>query len=403
MVFSRLTALQTRLLLAIIAGVVLTTNIVAYGGFLLKQETPTGTTASMLGGDYVVFYLAGAADVRADPASVYDPDRFLKTLQDTVQSKEPVVLPWLYPPTMLFITEAPAQLDFAAAFFLWEGAFLCLFLLVLWRIWPNPWALFIVAASPAVFRAIITGQNGLLTGALFAAAIYWSATRPRAAGAAAALLTVKPQFGVLIPIAYAAGRHWRAFLFATLLTLAFLAASLVVYGADSWSAMLAGHMKNPANFGVEGSPLPLMMSIFNAARLIGAPFPVAIALQTAMTIGIAFCVVRVMRRTDDRDLRLALLATAAPLATPYALHYDSAVLLPGLYVLAKIGVTRGFLRYEAIALGVMFFAPEISPMPAETKIPMPFLIALVALLLAMRRVVTEITSASAGSTARPDS
>jgi hypothetical protein len=375
--------------LACVSGAMLLVlvNIVWFGAYL---KDAAGHTDAIFGGDYVVFHEAGRADVAADPDAVYDARRFAARQQEALGLSAPIVLPWIYPPSMLFFTELPARFSLEAGYFIWEAQFLALFLLALWRIWPNPVAILIVAASPAVFRAVITGQNGLLTSALLAFAVMLAARKPVGAGAAAALLTVKPQFGLLLPVAYAAGKHWRAFVFAAFFSAAFFLASVIVYGPGSWSAFLDALSANPARFGEEGSPLDRMMAPFGAAMHLGAPRPAAIAVQICATLLIVAYTGFVFSKTREVNVRLVAIATAAPLATPYALHYDTAILAPGLFALARLASEKGWLPSEKIGLLILFLAPEFSPLPPETKIPFPFVIAAVAALLGARRTMHEI-------------
>ncbi|MEL7239255.1 MAG: hypothetical protein AAGK78_10360, partial [Planctomycetota bacterium] len=57
-------------------------------------------------------------------------------------------------------------------------------------------------------------------------------------GLAAALLTIKPQLGVLLPIAYLAGGYWRAFFYAAFGSIAFAgAATAAGLAAGFWKGL----------------------------------------------------------------------------------------------------------------------------------------------------------------------
>ncbi len=60
----------------------------------------------------------------------------------------------------------------------------------------------IASAFPAVFINIGHGQNGFLTAALLGGALHWLDRKPWLAGILIGMLAYKPQFGVLIPIAF---------------------------------------------------------------------------------------------------------------------------------------------------------------------------------------------------------
>ncbi len=67
-------------------------------------------------------------------------------------------------------------------------------------------------AFPAVFINIGHGHNGFLTAALFGGGLLLLDRRPMVSGILLGLLCYKPQFGILIPLALAAGGYWRAFI-----------------------------------------------------------------------------------------------------------------------------------------------------------------------------------------------
>src|SRR3569833_1232408 len=96
------------------------------------------------------------------------------------------------------------------------------------------------AGFTAVFVNVTHGQNGFLTAALFAAAIASLGVRPWLAGLCFGLAAYKPQLGLLVPFALAAGGHWRSFAAAarTLVVLAIVCTLL--FGAQIWPEFLAG-------------------------------------------------------------------------------------------------------------------------------------------------------------------
>ena len=94
-------------------------------------------------------------------------------------------------------------LPYTAAFAVWVLTTLALLGAVLWRIGGHT-ALLLGFALPPILANAMVGQNGFLTAALFAAALL---ALPRKAWLAALLITLityKPQFGILIPVALVA-------------------------------------------------------------------------------------------------------------------------------------------------------------------------------------------------------
>ena len=73
----------------------------------------------------------------------------------------------------------------------------------------DPLWLLLALSFPAVFVNLGHGHNGLLTAALFGAALVVLDRRPLLAGLLFGLLAYKPQFGVLIPLVLIATWRWR--------------------------------------------------------------------------------------------------------------------------------------------------------------------------------------------------
>src|ERR1019366_7073866 len=113
-----------------------------------------------------------------------------------------------YPPVFLLICAPLAWLPYLPAFILFQaaGAAACFFAL---RMIRRDLPLVVFLAFPGLWWAIGTGQNALLTAALFAAGTVLLERRPWLAGLCLGALCYKPHFGLLIPVALIAGGHWR--------------------------------------------------------------------------------------------------------------------------------------------------------------------------------------------------
>ena len=207
------------------------------------------------------------------------------------------------------------------------------------------------------------------------------------AGIAAGLLTVKPQLGLLIPIAFAAAGCWRAFGAAAATSIALAVFSFFVFGAESWAAFFDAMTAQGARMGESIFPYHKLISPFGFAMTLGAPAIVATAMQGLATIALAAFVFFVWRRTTSRELRLIALIAAAPLATPYAFYYEAPIFIPALMILAKRAIESGWLRFEKQALIALWALPLLAPGPVW--LPIPALLAFAAFALCARRVLSE--------------
>src|SRR5437588_388813 len=159
--------------------------------------------------DFTTIWVAGIEAVRGEAARLYDSAQFLK-IQAQLLGTRPFFYPnWPYPPIMLLIAAPFGALPYLYAFISWDILTLAALLIVVYRIVPRPSAIPLVLASPFTAWNFLAGQNGFLTGSLLGAALLCLQRRPVLAGIFIGCLSYKPQFGILLPVALIAARHWR--------------------------------------------------------------------------------------------------------------------------------------------------------------------------------------------------
>jgi alpha-1,2-mannosyltransferase len=319
---------------------------------------PVGPTTT----DFVSFYAAGALADAGSPALAYDHAAHHAAEE---RATEPGIQYqyFNYPPVFLLLCATLAPFPYLVAFVLFEGATLALFLFVGLRILGerSGTAMVGLLALPVVFWNLGLGQNAFLTAGLFGAATLLIDRRPVVAGLLFGALCYKPQLGILIPLALAAAGQWRAFAAAAVVAVALVAASVALFGIETWQAFL--HTVGAAPIMYESGRIRFggMANLFGGARLVGVDAPLAYALQAIMTLLAAGSVVAVWRARLSLPTRAAMLAAAAVVAAPLALLYDlmlsavaaawlvrdrhsaaawkgEATLLAGLYLLLLLGI-----------------------------------------------------------------
>ncbi len=253
--------------------------------------------------------------------------------------------------------------------------------------------------SPAVLQTVITGQTGMLTASLLALSAYFAQSRPLIAGLAAGALTIKPQLGLLIPVAFIAGRCWKAFVYATATAVLLAALALVVYGGDSWSAFFAALTSHGDRMQTTGFPLSKLVTPYGAVRLVGGSATSAAVLQLAASVSLALYVGLAWWRRLSVELRVAALLSATPLATPYAFYYELAICVVPCLMIAREAQRSGWLRWERASLVALWVAAFLPP-GAETipAVPVSFLVALAAWLVCARRVLPALRDTRAVTT-----
>lgn len=370
------------------AALFMTIAAVLYAQLIIESEDLFTKAGPIIGGDFIVFRHAASVAGTPDMLAIYEMETLNAQLEAAYPGKGAFGFGWMYPPTMSLVIAPFAGPPYLASFALWVALFGGVFLVTASRLWTDKWALFFLASSPCAFIALITGQNGFLTATLIALAGAFADRRPIIAGIAAGLLTIKPQLGLLIPIAFIAAGCWRAF-FAAALTAALLAAaSLIAFGAAPWIDFVSSVAAHGGRMALDIFPFSKLVTPFGLATMLGLPAPAAGAAQVAATLALAAYVFTVWRRVKDQDLRLAALATSAVLATPYAFYYELVIMAPAMLLIAKRAVETGWLRYERVTLIAVWIAPLMMPgEPGAPGLPLCSAGALLAFFIAARRIL----------------
>ncbi len=186
-----------------------------YAAFLVSVYR-AGTWIVTSGGlpIYTDFACAWAATVQAmhgDAALLYDSTEFVKVQAALVGPRDYYYPNWPYPPTFPLILAPFTVLPYFWGFVIWDIITLLGLIVVVYLIVRRLPAVALVLASPFTAWNFLAAQNGFLTGSLLGAALLLLERRPVLAGVFIGSLTYKPQFGILLPIALAASRQWRAF------------------------------------------------------------------------------------------------------------------------------------------------------------------------------------------------
>ncbi|HLI20052.1 MAG TPA: glycosyltransferase family 87 protein [Stellaceae bacterium] len=323
-------------------------------GWIVPLDRPTTT-------DFASFYAAGSLTDAGTPFLAYDQTaHYAAEQQATAYGIEYQF--FYYPPVFLLICGLLARLPYMAAFVTFEAASLLLALLVArGTLKAKGWRILVpLLAFPSVFWTLGLGQNAFLTMALFGGALLLVDRRPTTAGMLFGALCYKPHFGLLVPVALAAGGRWRAFLGAALSATAIVALSLMLFGWQSWQDFLAAAGNSAATYESGRIDPSGFVTFFGAARLMGASPTFAYALQSAGAVAAIVLVAVVWRCQLSLPLRAAALAAGTLIAVPLALVYD--FLLAGLAMawLVRAGSEDGFLPWEKTVLAASFLTPLLS-------------------------------------------
>lgn len=305
--------------------------------------------------DYLSMWAAGRLALAGHAAAAYDWTVHKAAEIAAVGYDFDGYFSWFYPPTFFFAVAPFAVLPFVPALLAWITAGIALFLAAVRLLLPRRETMIFAAAAPVVLLNAMAGQNGCLSAAIFAAGLALLERRPILSGALLACLTFKPQFGLLIPIALAAGGYWRVFGAAAGATLALAAASLAVFGADAWVGFAGSIAVANRTILVEaGIGADKLQSLFGLLRAFGEDTATAWTGQMILAVPVAGFVAWLWRSPASFDIKAAALIAGAALVTPYVLIYDLVILVVPVAFLARSGLTRGETIATAAAAVMMF-------------------------------------------------
>lgn len=367
---------------ALCSGIGLTLGLVWMLAIPNSFGAPNGTVLM----DYLSFWLAGQQALLGTPELAYIPNEFAAIQKEL--SGTDTVFGFFYPPTFQLLQSTFAFLPYKAAF----AAFVVLtsgLLLVACRMITSSWlyaACLIVV--PACANNAFHGQNAALTAALYALFLI-GVERNRLvwAGVALGILTIKPQLGILIPIALIASLNWKTFLSASVTTLVFAALSAAVLGVGVWQVFWEQAPVASAMMELGGVEWGKMISVYGSARLMGAGHIVAMTIQAVFALTAAVCVWIAWKRSQDMTVRASVLVGSALLVTPFALSYDLTLLIVPCAFLIRDGLKVGFLPCERIALFfVIGLSASTSPLAIWLGLPVAPLLPLIVLGLGLRRL-----------------
>lgn len=309
-------------------------------------------------------------------------------------------LPFAYPPPLLLLIWPLALLPPVAALGLWLGTSLGLYL---WACWHRPWrpltaALALVA--PSTIATCGAAQISLLSAALMIGGCRLVGRRPVLAGVLFGLLALKPQLGLLVPIALLSAREWRSLVAGAATALLSVLVSGAAFGWASWTQLpqaLVGLSHVVADYpGFDR----LSPTVTSGLRMLGATPTLTHAAQLATAVCVIVTIWFAFRR-GFTALPAAALMVGTFLVTPYAWYCDlpmaSYAVLP--FVIDRHRSGEPFRSAELIALVLVAFlpvlmAPHVSM--ALQRLPVPWGMTALALFFGLIVRQNAITSRTAG-------
>jgi hypothetical protein len=337
-------------------------GVVAIYGLLLLTGTVIRSTGPMPA-DMLAFVAAARVAAAGQAATAYDWDAFAQAQAAVLGAEADAIggaLGWLNPPHFFFAVLPLAPLSYGWAWLLWVLATALLLALAAWSVVPRGAAVVAVLAAPSTLLTTSVGQNGLLVAALFAWTFALLDRRPALAGLALGLLTIKPQFGLLLPLLLALTGRWRVFGVAAGVALAAMGLSWAAFGTGTWLAFVPSLTGN-ADRMLGGEVSPRIQSVYAVLARLTGPGVVAAAGHAVVAAVAAAIVLRLWLRRPEgpEEARAAAAIAASYLLTPYVWGYDTPATAIAALFLARAALRDGWLPGEKALLLLACLAPAV--------------------------------------------
>lgn len=340
--------------------------IVAGVGWLAMTDGLLDPKGKPVGYDFITFWAASNLTLDGEPAAAFDLARIYEAERIALPGLRDIFA-WHYPPTFQLLIAPLSLLPYLASLAAWLAVTLMAAIAVIRRLVPSPQTVVLFLSFPATWLNLMQGQTGFLTMALFGGAVLLLERRPVAAGILFGLLSCKPHFGPLVPLALLCGRRWTVFGSAAVTTIVFGAASAFLLGADVWLAFWHNMPLLRDVLEQGGVPWDKMVSVFTALRLLGLGVLPSYVAQALLAVAAAAGAAWVWWRAVPIRLAAAVLVSGALVATPYAFDYDLVLLAVPVALLARDGIERGWLPGDREVLLAAWLAPLLSPVIAHAS------------------------------------
>jgi hypothetical protein len=291
--------------------------------YLFENGTP-------IGGDFINLHTAGRLILERDIATIYDPEPFM-AVEQAMTGKPIGIRLWAYPPHSLLAAWPFGLIGFHAGLIVWSVLGVVVLTLGARRLGFDWWEIGILVLSPAALQSIYYGQTGNFFTGLLLLALATKRPGDPISAVSAALLTMKPQTGFLLPLLWLMQGRWRLILITSALTIALVGLALVVFGVQPWLDYVGKTLPLLSELEKYGSgPFMLMIpSVFMALRVLGVPGDPALYLHLGFAALVVVVLAIGLRRSKDPLNQAALLLLGTSLATPYLHSYDLGILLCG--------------------------------------------------------------------------
>ena len=348
--------------------------------------------------DFANYWVAGRLVLSGEHMLLFPHDAYFSHLQ-SIFGPNYQIHSWSYPPHYLLLMWPLGFLGYEAALISFLLVTLAMFAVSAMRFRRafapgTSVAQTVVALVPFAVMMIAATQNGFLIATFMLVALTFMKSRPWLAGLALALLTMKPQLGLLFAVVVVMDRNWRVLAWTVVCTVALAGLSVLLFGFESWQAYFREVIPYQQSVMTDwyGIFLRMMPSVFGSVRTLElAPATAFAAHWVFAAIALPLLVWLLWKVRDPLPRAFTLLAGTF-LLTPYSFNYDMGALSLVAALLAQSLALRS-LRLAALCVALVAVLPGVMTALGLAGLPLsPVLLA---------AAVTALAAASLRATEAP--
>lgn len=300
--------------------------------------------------DYAAFYGAAKAAVSSGIGNIYDPAVFQKAI-----GAETTLL-WLYPPPMLMVLAPFAFVPYGVMKVILVFVTIACAFLIAQRASGSPVIGALGILSPATFAALFVGQLSAVFALLLVSGLLNASKRPILSGLCFGLLTVKPQYGLLVIPFLIATRAWKAMGAATIFSIAIALLSLLIFGVDMWRDFFDSLINGVHAAYYESGGHSGRITLSDAIKGAGLNPPPALILYAPLFIA-AIAGLFAIARKASTDMTTAYVLAATAAISPYFFVYDYFIMNAAILIVATR--VASLKPWQSYGLGALWFAPIV--------------------------------------------
>lgn len=285
-------------------------------GFVKASEIPN---------DYLSFWSAGELALNDQADGVYNRETHHQQSEAITGDRPLDNLPFLLPPTFLFVSIAVASIGFLPGMALLTIVGVTASAWPVWRLTRKWLGMVLALSAPTVLVNAQIGQLGMVFAGAATTALLDHQRHPWRSGIALAVLSLKPQLGAGIGVALVVSRAWRALSAGVFCSLVVLVMSILAFGPGRWIEFIGSlsqtdELVDKAGWANQG--------VYALLTSQGLSVVLAGAVHLLLVVAVGYSVLANVRRDGLSEVTMAMVLCMSILISPRSYVYDYQVLVP---------------------------------------------------------------------------